>query len=241
VQWRRLAIGTPAVAAVVVAYILLLRSSDRVLDVAERTHRSVAIWLVAGAVVALLGAVVAPQRWRDTAERVARHPATAPALMATSICLCVTPAITTWLHGSWGYSKIAGIIPWSDAQAYHAGGAQLLDDDSLAPFNMRRPLNAGFSAIRLAATGGDFWLAMLHQAAIVGASAWVLLRIVGRHFGVAASLVAASLLWTYVLPSLDVTLSEPLGVSSRLPGRCGARGGGPSRGVRGCSSQGFRR
>ena len=78
---------------------------------------------------------------------------------------------------------------------------------------MRRPLNAGFYAVRMSLTGQDFWTALLLQGLIVGLCTAVFFVVIARRLGAAACLAAGAVLFAFLIPLIDLTLSEPLGVA----------------------------
>lgn len=167
--------------------------------------------LVLAVVVAVAGLL--PWASSRPAQRVLHHPLSTALALAAVLALFLTPALVSWLVGSGGYSRLGGVLPWSDASGYHLGAQMLLEHGQLDAFNSRRPLNAGFYATRWWITGGSFWLTMLLQGLVAGAAAFLLLRVVAARYGAAAGLVMLSVVFTFARPLLDVTLTEPLGLA----------------------------
>ena len=73
--------------------------------------------------------------------------------LALCIIVAINPILLSWMDSRWGYSKIGGVLPWSDAQGYFAGAYRLLNTEQLDSFNSRRPINAAMFGFRLLLLG----------------------------------------------------------------------------------------
>jgi len=133
--------------------------------------------------------------------------------LSVSVCLGMAPALLAWSRARWSFLTIGGAVPWSDAASYHVGAQRLLYSGSLDNFTGRRPLNAGFYAVRLLVTGDSFWLSMLLQGALVGASIYLLARVVAAYLGATAALMSAAVVVTFALDTIATSMSEPLGLA----------------------------
>ena len=91
--------------------------------------------------------------------------------------------LLSWHYELWSYNSVAGILPWSDSSAYHRGALQFLHEGSLDPWNQRRPANALAYVARLGIVDGNFWLAMLLRAALVGSAVYFLVRRLRQSWG----------------------------------------------------------
>lgn len=209
---RRVA-ATCAIVLLLVAYVMVVRSSDQVVHFVDMLRRNAAAAMLAVAVLAALVWRFATPRLHQIVARVREHVVTGPIIVATGLGLCITPAIVSWLTASWAYSKIGGVIPWSDASAYQIGGSRLLHQGRIEAFNMRRPWNAGFYAVRMSLTGENFWASMLLQGLLVGLAAIIFLAVVAKRLGLPACVTAAAVLFAFVGPVIDLTLSESLGIT----------------------------
>ena len=201
------------VALVLVGYVVIIRSSDQLVSFVDLLRRNSAAAMLGIAVTGALLWRFAPPPPHELISKVRGKVAVGPTIVATGLALCITPAIVSWLTASSAYSKIGGVIPWSDASAYQIGGSRLLHQGRLDAFNMRRPWNAGFYAVRMSLTGENFWATMLLQGLLVGLAAMLFLAVIAKRLGGFACLTAAAVLFVFVSPFLDLTLSESLGVA----------------------------
>jgi hypothetical protein len=123
------------------------------------------------------------------------------------------------LAGKWekgdrgGYSAIAGVIPWSDADGYFTGAQRLLFEGHLDDWNSRRPLNGAFLADRLALTNLDLRLALVIQATLLGVACYVAARTVARDLGSIAGIALFAGIYGFASFGVETTLSESLGVT----------------------------
>jgi hypothetical protein len=205
--------ATLAIVPLLVAYVIVVRSSDHVVRFVDLLRRNAAPMMLLVALVVAITWRLAPPLLRRLESRVRGNIATRTVVVSTGLALTITPAMVSWLTARWAYSKIGGVIPWADASAYQIGGSRLLHQGRLDAFNMRRPWNAGFYAVRMSLTGQNFWASMLLQGLLVGLSAMLLLGVLAKRLGLPACLAAAAVLFAFVEPVIDLTLSESLGLT----------------------------
>lgn len=132
----------------------------------------------------------------------------AGALLAFSL-----PVASLWLTGKSTYFHLGGLLPWSDASGFYFGGRHLLDAGHLDYWNMRRPLNAGFGAARLALVNQDFLLSLVLQTWIAAVAAFLAAREIARSYGAGSGLLLFALLYEFARPYLGSSISESLGFS----------------------------
>lgn len=210
---RKWILGTIATAILLAMYLVAVRASHRIVVLVDVLTRNSPVLLLLATLAGVVFAQFASPASRQVGVRIRNSFAIRIVVATTGLALCITPALTSWLHARWAYSKIAGVVPWSDANGYHVGGMQLLDRGQLDALNMRRPLIAGFYAVRLLLTGQNFWAMLLLQGILVGLSALLFLKVVANHFGLTGCAVAAAILFAFVGPLIDLMLSESLGMA----------------------------
>lgn len=132
--------------------------------------------------------------------------------LAGALVLCSVPVMSLWQSGRTTHYHVGGLLPFSDASNYLFGSSSLLNQGMLDPWNVRRPLNAGFLAVRLALTGEDLQWALVLQIWLVAASSFLASRAVARSHGLASGLLLFALLYQFERPYLATTLSENLGL-----------------------------
>jgi hypothetical protein len=134
---------------------------------------------------------------------------------APAIVLFLLPIFSHWSgrppSGVTAFSALLGHIPWGDAQGHAEGGYRLLAEGEFGPYSERRPLNAAWLAVRLAACRGHLDCALLIQAAILGFSAYLLGNLVGARFGLWPALSSFGLLLGLARAHLPTADTEPLG------------------------------
>ncbi|MEI6096258.1 MAG: hypothetical protein WCR08_12505 [Gammaproteobacteria bacterium] len=127
--------------------------------------------------------------------------------------VAVNPILLSWADSRWGYSKIGGVLPWSDAQAYFSGAYRLLNTEQLDSFNSRRPINAVMLAFRLLLSDGHLYRALVIQGLVFGLALFFFLKELSKLVGFAGLILAIAITHNFAVPFLDVTLSETLGLS----------------------------
>ena len=115
--------------------------------------------------------------------------------------------------GTTALAALLGHLPWSDALGHFEGGIRLLCDGAFGPYSERRPLNAAWLAVRLAAGGGSLPVALVSQAVILGLAAYVLCRVVGLRFGLWPALAVFAFVQGFARDGIPATATEPLGIT----------------------------
>jgi hypothetical protein len=133
--------------------------------------------------------------------------------LAVCVIVAVNPVLLSWADSRWGYSKIGGVLPWSDAQTYYAGAYRLVNTEQLDSFNSRRPINAVMFAFRLLLSDGHLYRALVIQGLLFGLAFFYFLRELSKFVGFAGLVLAGAITYNFAAPFLDVTLSETLGLT----------------------------
>lgn len=115
--------------------------------------------------------------------------------------------------GTTALAALFGRLPWSDALGHYEGGVRLLCDGAFGPYSERRPLNAAWLAVRLAAGSGSLPFALVSQAVLLGLVASVFCRTVGVRFGLWPALAAFGLVQGLTRDGIPTAATEPLGVT----------------------------
>jgi hypothetical protein len=136
-----------------------------------------------------------------------------PAALGGCVIAYLASLIENWESGSRRFFTIAGIVPWSDAQAYFVGAERVLFDGKLDAFNSVRPLNTVDLAIRLAVTGLDLRAALVIQAIMVGVASYLAARGVARDLGPLAGFALFVVIYGFAAFHVESTLTETLGVT----------------------------
>jgi hypothetical protein len=215
--WR-VGIGIAIPAVVIGVFVVATWSVERFREFVGVLATYVPVSLYA-AVVALL-VIVAAQRLLHSNVRT-RTRALSPylRLVASPLALCgavlayLVPIVDKWENGRGGYSAIAGVIPWSDADGYFGGAQRLLFDGYLDDWSSRRPLNAAFLADRLAVTNLDLRLALVIQAILLGVACYIAARAVAQDLGPIAGLALFAGIYSFASFGVETTLSESLSVT----------------------------
>ena len=136
---------------------------------------------------------------------------------ALAILAMLAPLWSHWAlrppGGTTALAALLGYLPWSDALGHFEGGVRLLCDGAFGPYSERRPLNAAWLAVRLAAGGGSLPVALVSQAAILGLVAYVLCRVVGLRFGLWPALAVFALVQGLARDGIPTAATEPLGIT----------------------------
>lgn len=129
--------------------------------------------------------------------------------------------------GNTAFAALFGRIPWGDAHGHFEGAQRLLAEGAFPPFSGRRPLNAAWLATRLALTGGSLAAALVLQAVLLGAAAFLAARALSIRAGLGTGLAFFGLLVGLTSDYLPSAATEPLGVTfscASLAVLLGARG-----------------
>lgn len=133
--------------------------------------------------------------------------------LALCIIVAINPILLSWTDSQWGYSKIGGALPWSDAQGYFAGAYRVLNIEQLNSFNSRRPINAVMFAFRLLLSDGHLYRALVIQGLVFGLAFFFFLKELSKFVGFAGLMIASAITYNFAVPFLDVTLTETLGLT----------------------------
>jgi len=144
-----------------------------------------------------------PERWRVWIT---------PAGLSASVAAFCVPAFSAWDTGR-GMGAVLGAVPFGDSQMYLGGAERLLFFGSLDDWSSRRPLDATFLAARLAVSGLDLRIALILQAALLGAACFLAARVVARRLGLGAGLALFAGLYVFGYGFAQSALSESLGIT----------------------------
>ena len=140
-----------------------------------------------------------------------------PMMTCLGLVLCVVvainPILLSWADSRWGYSKIGGVLPWSDAQSYFSGAFRLLNNEQVDSFNSRRPINAVLFAFRLLLSDGHLYRALVIQGLVLGLAFFFFLKELSKFVSFTGLILASAITYNFAVPFIDVTLSETLGLS----------------------------
>ncbi len=134
-------------------------------------------------------------------------------LLALCTLLFTVPLLTAWTKLTPFYSALLAGLPFSDAYNYLDGALVLEHTGALPAWNQRRPLTTLLLAARLWLAQGDYALALVQQAWLVGAAVFILARTVARDTLPLAG-AAVALGW-YAVAGRNLVwcnLSEPVGL-----------------------------
>ena len=136
---------------------------------------------------------------------------------STIAALCLLVLLINWSNGgTQDVSAVGGVLPYSDAMGYFEGAERLLYEGQLTQWTERRPLNAMFFAARLLLAGGNFYGALVIQAALAAIALFLATSAVFQTHGKATALTFFAICFAFVSCCLHRTLSEPLGISLGL-------------------------
>jgi hypothetical protein len=136
-----------------------------------------------------------------------------PTALGGCVVAYLATLVENWESGSRRFFMIAGIVPWSDAQAYFLGAERVLFDGELDAFNSVRPLNTVDLAIRLAVTGLDLRAALVIQAVMVGVATYLAARAVAADLGALAGFAVFTVIYGFAAFHVESTLTETWGVT----------------------------
>jgi hypothetical protein len=129
----------------------------------------------------------------------------------------LAPLLAAWdlrpPSGNAAFAALFGRIPWGDAHGHFEGATRLLTDGAFSYFSGRRPLNAAWLAVRLAATGGWLQAALLVQAVLLGLAACAAARAIALRRGLAPAVAFFGLVLGLSADYLASAATEPLGVT----------------------------
>ncbi|MCE2510468.1 MAG: glycosyltransferase family 39 protein [Alphaproteobacteria bacterium] len=121
------------------------------------------------------------------------------------------------LLGFWASERshhvlLGGLIPWNDAAGYFFGAHHLLESGELTAWSQRRPIYTSLLAGLLALGERDLQVALLLQAALVGAMACFAARAGASRMGPAAGLLVFALLLAFAGEQAPATMTENAGL-----------------------------
>lgn len=135
----------------------------------------------------------------------------AAAIVVVIFAYCV-PLFIVWASGETAYLTIGGLLPWSDAQAYHYGTIRLLNTGTIDGWNQRRPINVVVNAVFHALAGRDLPTKLFLNAIILALctllAGWEFMR---TH-GVAAAAAFVMVVLSLAFPYVPTTMSENNGL-----------------------------
>ncbi|MCE2510467.1 MAG: hypothetical protein J4G10_05755 [Alphaproteobacteria bacterium] len=131
--------------------------------------------------------------------------------LALAIAAFLAVVLSGWAVGRSQTNLLGGLIPWSDATGYFRGAHSMLDNGELLSWSQRRPLYTLLLAGFFALGERDVQIALLLQAALVGAVAFLVARAVSFRMGMAAGLFVFALLFAYAREYAPILLSENAG------------------------------
>ena len=146
------------------------------------THQ-VETFVATGAVVAIFLPLI------TFAFRPAPHPAFAIAGAAACIMVFAIPLGAAWYNGVNNGAVIGGLIPFSDASGYLTGTWQLLSEETLNRWNMRRPINAALHALRWSSADGNLMLSFAWMAWLIALGSLLAAAFIRRDLGWTAAIV----------------------------------------------------
>jgi hypothetical protein len=136
-----------------------------------------------------------------------------PIALGACVVAYLASLVENWESGQRRFFTIAGLVPWSDAQAYFIGSEDVLFNGRLDAFNSVRPLNTAYLAVRLAVTGLDLRAALVIQAIVLGIACYLAARTVARDLGPLAGLGFFTVVYGFAAFHVESTLTETLGVT----------------------------
>jgi hypothetical protein len=201
----------------VTAFLVAVWTSEPFRDGVSRiaTYLPVALYV---AVAVLLTLSVLMSRDRRRADAMTARLGRARFLVGpTALTGCViaylSSLVENWETGRRRFFTIAGVVPWSDAQAYFLGAERVLFDGKLDAFNSVRPLNTEYLAVRLALTGLDLRKALVIQAIMLGVACYLAARVVAKDLGPIAGFALFAGVYGFAAFHVESTLTETLGVT----------------------------
>jgi hypothetical protein len=214
-------VGAAVTTLMVAIFLLAVWNAEPFRDAVSRVAPYVPVALY-GAVAAVL-AFSLVRSWRPTlprhspdaiSERLDRFRFLAgPAAAGGCVVAYLGALVENWETGRRRFFTIAGIVPWSDAQAYFVGAERVLFDGKLDAFNSVRPLNTVYLAVRLAVTGLDLRKALVIQAIMLGVASYLAARAVARDLGPLAGLALFTVVYGFAAFHVESPLTETLGIT----------------------------
>jgi len=117
-----------------------------------------------------------------------------------------------WRQGEFSQMNIAGLIPFSDADAYYSEANDVVKDGVFGPVGSRRPLAQTFRSTLVALGGYNYAATVVIQSLFVGLAIFVAARAVARWHGLWAGIAFAAMAYAVGREFSPTTLTEPLGL-----------------------------
>lgn len=135
-----------------------------------------------------------------------------------TISICLTfilfamPLSGLWMSGAGEKTIVAGLFPWSDANAYYNSARMMLEGELLSGIAARRPLFPGMLASILWMTGRNLQFSLAIMTMLVAISCYFMAREVQRIHGTLASVLLFIILFVFYRRFIGTTMSENLGL-----------------------------
>lgn len=137
-------------------------------------------------------------------------------LPVLGLLLFAVPLLEAWSSGRSNGLFLGGLLPYSDATSYYIAGLRLLNDGTLDPWNMRRPINAALHALRLFLTGADLQLSLALTGATAAVVALAAAREIARSLGLIAAALFFLLTYGFIRDYVPTTLTSMHGLTFAL-------------------------
>jgi len=129
------------------------------------------------------------------------------------LSLGLVTAFAMGLSGSWyvaypQYSNIGGLIPWSDASGYYAGGLELSEWGTLDDWASRRPLISGFYGTLFKLSGMNLTLSLGITTLLVAMAGVLTCREITKTHGTLSGALLVFFLLAFYLPLSSATMPE---------------------------------
>lgn len=133
-------------------------------------------------------------------------------VLAAAVAATGTAAVVSSVRDRNAADRVAGVLPFSDAESYYDLMVQW-PQDRIDAFNARRPVNSAVNALEGAICGGRLRDILLLRAMLLSASIAVLGTAIARHAGWLAAGATCALLMHWSLPFAASCLTEVSGIT----------------------------
>ncbi|MGI9385362.1 MAG: hypothetical protein ACR2PO_19600 [Methyloligellaceae bacterium] len=149
-------------------------------------------WALVWALLRRHGPEWALSQWADSAAKAA------PLFWAVAGVMLFLPTVVAYWAGAYSHgSALSGLLPWSDASLYFSCSEQILMGAETASNCGVRPFYLALWASITRLAGTDLQVALLLQAAVVGAGVVVFAREAGRNLDGPAALAVYAVLFVF--------------------------------------------
>ena len=135
-----------------------------------------------------------------------------PILFATLLLASSAQWSGFWRQGDFSFVSIAGLVPFSDADAYYGDANDVVNSGFFGPVGARRPLAQAFRSTLLALGGYDYATMVVIQTLLVAVAIFVASQSVARWRGPWAGTAFAAMAVAVGREFLSTALTEPLGL-----------------------------